>query len=31
MPLDQIDNEELLSRILALVEGEDDDIAKWQR
>ena len=28
MPLDQIDNEELLSRILALVEGEDDDIAK---
>ena len=28
MPLDQIDNDELLSRILALVEGEDDDIAK---
>ena len=28
MPLDQIDNEELLSRILALVEGEGDDIAK---
>ena len=28
MPLDHIDNDELLSRILALVEGEDDEIAK---